>query len=69
VKDRHGAGEVGGEDEACFERRDEYRLAAGVLVRDLRAELPDARSELRRGEIDLSDPVVGRPVGGLSWRG
>jgi len=69
VQDRDCAGEVGGEDEACLERRDEHRLAARVVACDLGPQLPDAGADLRRGEVDFSDPVVGRQVTGLSWRG
>ena len=66
VEDGQRAREVGEEDEARLQRRDEQRLAAGVVARDLRAELPDARGELRPREVDLPDPAVGRPVAGVS---
>jgi hypothetical protein len=66
VQDRHGAREVGDEDETRLQRRDEDGLAAGEVARDLGAELPDARGELRPREVDLPDPVVGGPVSGFS---
>jgi hypothetical protein len=66
MQDRHGAREVGDEDEARLERPYEDRLATGVVARDLGAELPDAGGELRPREVDLPDPVVGGPVSGLS---
>jgi hypothetical protein len=62
VEHRDGAREVGGEDEARLERGDENRLAVGVVPGDLRSELADARGDLGRGEVDLSDPVVRRAM-------
>jgi hypothetical protein len=52
--------EVGQEDERAFEDGDEDRLAAGVIGRDLRAQLFDPCLDLVTGEIDLSDPRVER---------
>jgi len=61
VRDRQGAGEVGEEDGAGLERRDEQRLAAGVGVRELDAELPDPVLDLAAGQVDLPDRMaVGR---------
>ena len=69
MENRHGSAQIGDEDEARLERRHQHRLAAGVVVCDLGAELLHARSDLGRGEGDLTDPVVRRPVAGISWRG
>jgi hypothetical protein len=69
MEDRHRAGEVGDEDEARLQRRDEHRLAVGVVARDLGPELPNAFGDLGGRELDLSDPVVGRSMTGISWRG
>src|SRR6476660_9149458 len=66
VQDRHGAREVGGEDETRLERRHEDGLATCEVTRDLGAELPDAHGKLRPREVDLADPVVCRPVTGVS---
>ena len=61
MRDRQGAGEVGEEDGAGLERRDEQRLAAGVGVRELDAELPDPVLDLAAGQVDLPDRMaVGR---------
>jgi hypothetical protein len=43
VRNAKRAGEVGDEDDARLERRDEQRLAAVVVAADLAAELPDPR--------------------------
>jgi hypothetical protein len=59
MEDRCRAREVGDEDQARLQRGDEKRLAVAVLGGDLAPELRDARSDLRGGEIDLTDPVVG----------
>ena len=69
MENRHGSAQIGDEHEARLERRHEHRLAAGVVVSDLGAEFPHAHSDLGRGEGDLPDPVVRRPVAGISWRG
>jgi hypothetical protein len=55
VEDRDRPRQVGDEDEARLERGDEQRLAALVVVRDLTAELPDARRELLAPEVNLPD--------------
>jgi hypothetical protein len=52
--------EVGQEDERAFEDRDEDGLAVGVIGRDLRSQLLDPCPDLLTGEIDPSDPRVGR---------
>jgi hypothetical protein len=54
VRDRHGARAVGREDERPLEDGDEQEVARGVVPRDLRPELADARGELLPGEIDLA---------------
>jgi hypothetical protein len=59
VQDRQRPREVREEDEARLQRADEKRLLAVVVVRDLGAELGDARLDLLRAEIDLPDPRVG----------
>jgi hypothetical protein len=59
VRDRDRAGEVGEEDEARLQQRDEQELAAGVVAGDLGAQLPDASPKLLRGEEDLADAGVG----------
>jgi hypothetical protein len=46
VRDRDRTREVGQEDEARLQERDEQQVAAGVLAGDLRAELPDPSSQL-----------------------
>jgi hypothetical protein len=54
VRDRDRAREVGQEDEARLQERDEQQVAAGVLAGDLRAELADAGIQLLRREKDLA---------------
>jgi hypothetical protein len=54
VRDRNRAREVGQEDEARLQQRDEQQVAAGVVARDLGAELADARLQLLGGEKDLA---------------
>jgi hypothetical protein len=57
VGDRDRPREVGEEDDARLQRRDEQRLAAGVVAGDLPAELGDARRELLAREVNLADVV------------
>ena len=52
VRDAERAGEVGDEDDARLERRDEQRLAAVVVARQLAPELPDTRLDLLPREVD-----------------
>jgi hypothetical protein len=59
VHDWNRPGEVGREDHARLERRDEERLPAGVVGCDLTPELRDARRDLLGAEVDLPDAVVG----------
>jgi hypothetical protein len=58
VEDRRRAREIGEEDEAGLERRDEQRLEAVVVGRDLRAELRDAALDLLAAEVDLANAGV-----------
>jgi hypothetical protein len=48
------AREVGEEDEARLQERDQQQLAALVVAGDLGAELVDARVQLRGGEEDVA---------------
>jgi hypothetical protein len=48
------AGEVGEEDEARFQQRDEQQVASRVVRGDLRAQLTDARANLLCAEEDLA---------------
>jgi hypothetical protein len=58
VRDAEGAREVAREDDARLQRRDEERLATGIVVRQLARELGDARRQLAGGEVDPADAVV-----------
>jgi len=58
VRDRDRAREVGQEDEARLQQRDEQQVAAGVLAGYLRPELVDASSQLVRREKDLADAGI-----------
>jgi hypothetical protein len=60
VGNRDRAREVGEEDDAGFERRDEDRIEPPVVGGDLAAELADACGELGGREVDLADALVGR---------
>jgi hypothetical protein len=55
VRDPQRAGEVGDEDDARLQRRDEERFAAFVVARDVAAELADARLQLLAREVDLAE--------------
>jgi hypothetical protein len=59
MQDRHRARQVGEEDDARLQRRDEQRLASGVVPRDRSAELADPNGDLLGGEVDVADPGVG----------
>jgi hypothetical protein len=52
------AREIGEEDEARLQQRDEEQLAALVLAGDLGAELADARLQLLGREEDVADAGV-----------
>ena len=58
VRDRDRSGEVGEEDDARLQERDEQQLAVGVVARDLGAELVDACLQLFRREEDFTDTRV-----------
>jgi hypothetical protein len=57
VGDWEGAREVGQEDRARLERRDEQRLASCVRIGELGAELGDAATDFRTGQVDIPDGV------------
>jgi hypothetical protein len=56
--DRHRARQVADERHARFQRADEQRLLAGVVARQFRAELPNARPDLISIEKDVADALV-----------
>lgn len=58
VVDRERARQVADERDARLQRPDEERLAAGVVARELGAELADARADLVGVEEDLADALV-----------
>ena len=58
VSDGESAREVGDEDEARLERRDEQRVSPLVLARERVAELTHARVELLTREVDVADARV-----------
>ena len=55
VGDAKGPAEVGDEDEARLQRRDQQRLAPVVVARQLAAELADARVQLLSREVDVAE--------------
>ena len=59
VGDANRARQVGQEDEACLQGRDEKRLRSVVVGRDLAAELVDANGDLLRVETGVGGAVVG----------
>jgi len=59
VGDRDRAREVGQEDDARLQQRDEQQVAAGVVAGDVGAELADARLQLLGCEKDLAYTRVG----------
>jgi hypothetical protein len=58
VGDAERAREVGDEDEARLQRRDEQRLEPVVVARELLPELADACLQLPPGEVDLTEAVA-----------
>jgi hypothetical protein len=54
VPDRDCPGEVGQEDEARLQQRDEQQVTAVVVAGDVGAELADARLQLLGREKDLA---------------
>ena len=67
VLDREGAGEIGDEYETRLERRNEQRLLALVVPRDLGAQLSDTRVQLLPSEVDLTEPGLGPYDASSSW--
>jgi hypothetical protein len=59
LRDVDGARQVGDEDDARLQRRDQERLAALVVTGDLAAEFDDALAQLLTAEVDLADLVAG----------
>jgi hypothetical protein len=59
VLDPDCAREVGEENEARLQQRDEQQLAALVVARDVGSEFFDAAAQLLGGEEDLADAGVG----------
>ena len=58
VRDRDRPRQVGQEDEARLQQRDEQQVAAGVVAGDVRTELADARVQLLGREKDLADAGI-----------
>jgi hypothetical protein len=58
VLDRDRAREVGEEDEARLQQRQEQQVAVLVVARDLRAQLLDAAAQFVGAEEDLADARV-----------
>jgi hypothetical protein len=58
VRDRDRAGEVGEEDEARLQERDEDQVAVRVVDRNLGTQLRDAAAQLISREEDLPDACV-----------
>jgi hypothetical protein len=67
VEDSERAREVGQEDDARLQRRDEERLAAGVVAFDLAAELADACRQLLTCQVDLADARARLYDASSSW--
>jgi hypothetical protein len=58
VEDRDGARQVAEKRDAALQRADEQRLPAGVVARELCADLAYAGADLVGVEEDLSDAFV-----------
>ena len=58
VRDGQSPREIGDEDEARLERRDEQRVSPLVLARERVAELANTRVELLTREVDIADADV-----------
>ena len=58
VPDRERARQVGEEDDARLQRRDEQRVTLAVVVRDLASELADPELDLRGGEVAVADAGI-----------
>jgi hypothetical protein len=63
VEDRDRARQVGQEDEARLQGRDQERLPALVVGGDLGAQLGDTGGDLIGGEIDLADARIAFDAG------
>jgi hypothetical protein len=59
VRDVELAREIGEEDDACLQRRDQQRFARLVVVGDLVGQLRDALGDLLGGEVAVADLRVG----------
>jgi hypothetical protein len=66
VRDLHGAGEVGQEDEAGLQGGDEQRLEVLVVPCELAAELAYTRLQLLARQVDLSDAGSDRQLASSS---
>jgi hypothetical protein len=64
VRDPQRPREIGQEDGARLERRDEQRLEAGVGLGELLAELGDPPADLLAAQVDIPDGVSVRRQGG-----
>jgi hypothetical protein len=67
VVDPDRARQVGDENDAGLERRDQERLSALVVTGDLATELADARPQLLAGEVDLAEPGFRSYDASSSW--
>jgi hypothetical protein len=65
--DSERPGQVGGEDDARLERRDEQRLPVLVVMGDLAPELADTRPQLLAREVDLPEPRLRGYDASSSW--
>jgi hypothetical protein len=67
VVDPERPGQVGDEDDARLQRRDEERLTVFVVTRDLAPELADTRLQLPAREVDLPEARLGSYDASSSW--
>jgi hypothetical protein len=67
VVDPDRARQVGDEDDAGLERRDQERLPALVVTGDLATEFADACPQLLAGEVDLAEPGFRSYDASSSW--
>ena len=61
------ARQIGNEDDARLERRDEQRLPPFVVTGDLAPELADTRPKLLAREVDLPEPRPRSYDASSSW--
>jgi hypothetical protein len=59
VQDRDRSGEVGEEDEARLQQRDEQQVAFRIVARDLGAQFLDPRLQFLGLEEDVADAGIG----------